>query len=89
MAENITTYRDILTDRDMNEQKSYWKNFKPWENPFVGQKTCTAYKWELQQELIHKKEPPINRDQVAKTLAKRNILRQTNTIQISVELIIL
>ena len=50
MADNTTTtYRDILDNNDNN--KSYWRNFKPWENPFVGKKTCTAYIWDIQQEL--------------------------------------
>ena len=82
MADNTMAYRDIVND----ENKSYWSNFKPWENPFVGQKTCTTYVWDIQHELLHNKEKPIGRDQFAKDLAKRNILRQTKTIQISADL---
>ena len=82
MADNTMAYRDIVND----ENKSYWSNFKPWENPFIGQKTCTTYVWDIQHELLHNKEKPIGRDQFAKDLAKRNILRQTKTIQISADL---
>ena len=76
------TYRDIVND----DNRSYWRGFKLWENLFVGQKTCTAYIWDIHQELLHNKETPINRDHAAKALAKRNILRQTKTIQISTNL---
>ena len=85
MADNTTTtYRDILDNNDNN--KSYWHNFKPWENPFVGQKACAAYIWDIQQELKHNNEDLINRDIVAEALAKRNVLRQTKTIQITTNL---
>ena len=85
MADNTTTtYRDILDNNDNN--KSYWHNFKPWENPFVGKKTCAAYIWDIQQELRHNNEDLINRDIVAEALAKRNVLRQTKTIQITTNL---
>ena len=85
MVDNTTTYRDILND-DNENNKSYWEHFKPWENPFVGKKTCTTYIWDMQEEFRHNGERLINRDTVAKALAKRNILRQTKTTQISTNL---
>ena len=52
----------------------------------MGKKTCTAYIWDIQEEFRHNGERLINRDTVAKALAKRNILRQTKTTQISTNL---
>ena len=58
MAGNMT-YRDI-TNND-TEYTPYPRNFKPWEHSFAGKKTCMAYIWDIQQELLHHKEKPIDR----------------------------
>lgn len=80
MADN-TTYRDIAN----NDTKyvPYIEHFKPWEHSFTGKKTCTAYIWDIQQELLYNKEQPIDRHQIAKALSNKNILQQTKTIEIS------
>ena len=58
MADNMT-YRDI-TNND-TEYTPYPRNFKPWEHSFAGKNTCMAYIWDIQQELLHHKEKPIDR----------------------------
>ena len=49
-------------------------------------KPCTAYIWDIQEELLYQKEKPIDRHQIANALSNKNILRQTKTIQISTNL---
>ena len=73
MADNMT-YRDI-TNND-SEDTPYLRNFKPWEHSFTGKKTCTAYIWDIQEELLHNKEKAIDRHQIASALSNKNILRQ-------------
>ena len=78
------TNRDI-TNNDSDYTPYLW-NLKPWEHSSAGKKTCTGYIWDIQQELLHNKEKPIDRHQIASTLSNKNILRQTKTIQISTNL---
>ena len=78
------TYGDI-TNNDP-EYTPYLRNFKPWEQSFVGKKTCPAYIWDIQEELLPNKEKPLDRHQIANALSNKNILRQTKTIQISTNL---
>ena len=82
--ENDMTYRDI-TNNDP-DYASYLRNFKTWEQSFAGKKTCTAYIWDIQGELLYQKEKPIDRHQIANALSNKSILRQTKTIQISTNL---
>ena len=74
-----------ITNNDP-ECPPYLRNFKPWEQSFAGKKTCTTYIWDIQKELLHNKEKPIDRHQIANALSNKNILRQTKTIQISTNL---
>ena len=78
------TYSDI-TNNDP-DYTPYLINFKPWEQSCAGKKTCTAYIWDIQEELLHHKEKRIDRHQIANALSNKNILRQTKTIQISANL---
>ena len=88
------TYFSIIADHKTNrditnndsEYTPYLWNLKPWEHSFAGKKTCTGYIWDIKQELLHNKEKPIDRHQIASTLSNQNILRQTKTIQISTNL---
>ena len=45
--------------------------------------TCTANVYPIQRQLIDEKITPINSDDVAQALHKRNLLRQTKVIQVS------
>ena len=52
----------------------------------AGKKIRTAYIWDTQEELLHHKEKPIDRHQIANPPSHKNILRQTKTIRISTNL---
>ena len=77
-----TTYWDIANNNNVSHQKT----FKPLENYFLVKKVFTANIFDIQQELINNNERPINSHNIATVLRKRNILRQTKTIQISTNL---
>ena len=48
-----------------------------------GRLTCTANIYHIQKELIDNNKSPITREDIAKALHQRNLLRQTKVIQIS------
>ena len=52
----------------------------------LGEKTCTSNIYDIQCGLIQICQKLINREDIAATLAKRNILRQVRTIQISINI---
>ena len=66
-----------------NDDTNYMQTCRPWTNVVRGRSTCTSNIYNIQKELIDNKKPPINRDDIAQALHKRNLLRQTKVIQIS------
>ena len=65
---------------DIDEDLGFYHGYEPWKTIIQGIKTATAYIKPFQQLSCQVK---INRDNIAKALAKNNILRQTRTIQLS------
>ena len=68
-----------IDNNDTNYMQTYW----PWTNVVRGRSTCTSNIYDIQKELIDNNKPPMNRDDIAQALHKRNLLRQTKVIQIS------
>ena len=65
-----------------NDDANYMQTYRPWTNVVRGRSTCTTNIFHIQKELIDNNKPPINRDDIAQALHKRNLLRQTKVIQI-------
>ena len=57
--------------------------FRPWTTVVRGRSTFTANIYDIQHDLIQEKKAAIDRDDIAKALHERNLLRQTKVIQIS------
>ena len=68
-----------VDNNDTNYMQTYW----PWTNVVRERSTCTSNMYDIQKELIDNNKPPMNRDDIAQALHKRNLLRQTKVIQIS------
>ena len=70
------------TTNIIKDKTNFTESYKPWTNLFRGRSTCTSNIYYIQRELINNDKPPINRDDIAQALQKRNLLRQTRVIQI-------
>ena len=68
-----------FNDDDLNIMST----FCPWNNVIRRRRTCTANLYDMQHQLIDKNQDPISRKDIVKSLQDRNLLRQTNVIQIS------
>ena len=79
MSELQGNYSERITDNSI----PYFHDFKPCENNFTGKKTCTSNIYDLQYGLIQTGKKSITRKDIANTLAKRCVLRQVETIQVS------
>ena len=79
MTDKSTAYRDRLN----NDSSPCFANFKTLEHTFVGKKICKSNIYDIQYGLSQTCQKLINREDTAAALAKRNILRQVRTIQIS------
>ena len=66
-----------------NDDTNFIQIYRPWTNVVRGRSTCTSNVYDIRKELIDNDKPPINRDDIAQALHKRNLLRQTKVIQIS------
>ena len=62
-----------------NDDTNYMQTYRPRTNVVRGRSTCTTNIFHIQKELIDNNKPPINRDDIAQVLHKRNLLRQSNT----------
>ena len=85
---NTTTNQDINnktnnTPQINNDELHYEDTYKLWTNVIRGRCTCTANIYDIQKQLIDENIPPINSEDVANALHKKNLLRQTRVIQIS------
>ena len=78
-VDNLHTYPDRLNNKNI----SYFHYFKPWENTVLVKNSCTSNTYDFQQVLIQTDKTPINHEAIAQALAKKNVLRQVKTIQIS------
>ena len=65
---------------DIDEDLGFYHGYEPWKTIIQGIKTATAYIKPFQQL---SRQVKINRDNIAEALAKKNILRQMRTIQLS------
>ena len=65
---------------DIDEDLGFYHGYEPWRTLIQGIKTATAYIKPFNQL---SRQTKINRDNIAEALAKKNILRQTRTIQLS------
>ena len=74
--DNVNDTRNIN-----NDTTNFTQSYRPWTNIVRGRSTCTSYIYDIQRDLINK--PPINTDDIAQTLYKTDLLRQTRVIQIS------
>ena len=79
MSDQQGNYDERTTDNSIQ----YFQNFKALENNFVGKKTCTSNICDLQYGLLQTGQKPITQKDIADALAKRGVLRQVETIQIS------
>ena len=64
---------------DIDKDLGFYQGYEPWQTIIQGIKTATAYIRPFQQSLQVK----INRDNIAVALARKNLLRRTKTIQLS------
>ena len=74
--------RDSTNHNIMNidEDLGFYHGYEPWNSIVQSIKTATAYIKPFQQL---SRQVKINRDNIAEALARKNILRQTRTIQLS------
>lgn len=61
-----------------NDKLNYESSYKPWTTIIGGRSACTAKIYNIQKELLDINKPPITRDDIAKALRCRNLLRQTS-----------
>ena len=74
---NITVDQPtVLNNGNLNHDSSY----KPWTTVIRRRSTCTANIHNIYKELIDNDKPPISRDDIAKALHHKNLLRQTKVI---------
>ena len=66
-----------------NDDTNYMQTYRPWTKVVRGRSTYTSNIYDIKKELIENNKPPINRDDIAQALHKRNLLNQTKVIQIS------
>ena len=84
---NATINQDINNETNntlqMNHDELHYEyTYKPWTNVRRGRCTCTANIYDIQKQLIEENIAPINNEDVANALHKKNLLRQTRVIQI-------
>ena len=85
MVSHLIMSQDHINDKTNidNDDTNYMQTYQPWTNVVRGRSTCTSNIYDIQKELIDNNKPPMNRDEIAQALHKRNLLRQTKVIQIS------
>ena len=79
MSTQTTNEHQQLNDDQIYDEST----FRPWHVVIRGRSTCTANAHDIQQLLRTENKDPITRKDIPKALHDRNLLRQTEVIQIS------